>query len=52
MSNTNYTGEKKGHIYYISINRPEKRNAISFNMLSEIADMIDTIAAALERDEA
>lgn len=44
MSNANFAGEKKGHIYYISINRPEKRNAISFDMLTEIAGMIDTIS--------
>ncbi len=45
MSNANFTGEKKDHIYYITINRPEKRNAISFDMLAEISDMIDAVSA-------
>ncbi len=41
MTQRNYIGEKKGPIYYISINRPEKRNALMFEMLREIADMVE-----------
>lgn len=40
----NYIGEKKDHIYHITINRPEKRNALSFEMLQEISDMVEGIA--------
>ncbi len=40
----NYIGEKKGHVYHITINRPEKRNALSFEMLQEISDMVEGVA--------
>jgi enoyl-CoA hydratase/carnithine racemase len=43
MAQPNYIGEKKGHIYYITINRPEKRNALAFEMLREIADMVEAV---------
>ncbi len=43
MTQRNYIGEKKGPIYYISINRPEKRNALMFEMLREIADMVEAV---------
>ena len=45
MSEANFVSEKKDHIHYITINRPDKRNAISFDMLAEISDMIDEIGA-------
>jgi enoyl-CoA hydratase/carnithine racemase len=34
-------GEKKGNIFYITLNRPEKRNAIAFEMLPEISQMVE-----------
>ncbi len=34
-------GEKKGNIFYITLNRPEKRNAISFEMLERITQMVE-----------
>jgi enoyl-CoA hydratase/carnithine racemase len=36
-------GEKKGNIFYITLNRPEKRNAISFEMLQQIAQMVEEL---------
>ncbi|HDP80164.1 MAG TPA: enoyl-CoA hydratase [Spirochaetes bacterium] len=40
----NFLGEKKGHVYHITINRPDKRNALTFEMLQEIADMVEGLA--------
>lgn len=34
-------GEKKGNIFYLTLNRPEKRNAITFEMVEEMAAMIE-----------
>jgi len=36
-------GEKKGNIFYITLNRPDKRNAISFEMLGEITQMVEDL---------
>lgn len=36
-------GEKKGNIFYITLNRPDKRNAISFEMLERIAQMVEEL---------
>jgi enoyl-CoA hydratase/carnithine racemase len=41
-------GEKKGNIFFLTINRPEKRNAISFDMLEAIAHMVED--CILDRD--
>jgi enoyl-CoA hydratase/carnithine racemase len=35
------SGEKKDHIYTICINRPEKRNAMPFDMLADICMMVE-----------
>jgi len=43
MSEQHVTGEKKGSIYYITLNRPEKRNALSPEMLIQISDMVETL---------
>jgi enoyl-CoA hydratase len=37
-------GEKKGNLFYLTFNRPEKRNAISFQMLEDINNLIDPVA--------
>ncbi len=34
-------GEKKGNIFYLTLNRPEKRNAITFEMVEEMTAMIE-----------
>jgi enoyl-CoA hydratase/carnithine racemase len=34
-------GEKKGHIFYLTLNRPDKRNAITFEMIAEMSEMIE-----------
>lgn len=44
MTAKHVNGEKKGNIFYMAFNRPEKRNAISFQMLEEINDLIDAVA--------
>jgi enoyl-CoA hydratase/carnithine racemase len=36
-------GEKKGNIFYLTFNRPDKRNAISFEMVEQIAMMIENL---------
>jgi len=35
------THEKKGNILYLSLNRPDKRNAISFEMIDTISGIVD-----------
>ena len=40
MSEQYVTGEKEGNIFYMTFSRPEKRNAISFGMLEEIAKIL------------
>ena len=45
--NENVLFEKKGYKAYIILNKPEKLNAISMEMYSEIAEILDVI----ERDE-
>ncbi len=37
-------GEKKGNIFYLTLNRPQKRNAISIEMLEEFCDTINLLA--------
>ncbi len=37
MDGNNVIGEKKGEIYYITLNRPKKRNAIRFEMMPDIS---------------
>jgi enoyl-CoA hydratase/carnithine racemase len=41
MSENHIIGEKKGNIYYITLNRPEKRNAITFEMLIAISEKVE-----------
>jgi enoyl-CoA hydratase/carnithine racemase len=41
VNDNHLLGEKKGNIYYITLNRPEKRNAISFEMLPELSQMVE-----------
>ncbi|MBW1891781.1 MAG: enoyl-CoA hydratase/isomerase family protein [Deltaproteobacteria bacterium] len=36
--------EKKGNIFYLTLNRPQKRNAISLEMLEEFCDTINPLA--------
>jgi enoyl-CoA hydratase/carnithine racemase len=43
MTDQMVLGEKKGNIFYITLNRPEKRNAISFEMLQQIAQMVEEL---------
>jgi enoyl-CoA hydratase/carnithine racemase len=41
MAENTIKGEKKGNIFYLTINRPEKRNAISFDMIEEMSVMVE-----------
>jgi len=41
MSEQHILGEKKGAVFHIALNRSEKRNAISFEMLVELSQMIE-----------
>ncbi len=43
MTDQAVIGEKKGNIFYITLNRPEKRNAISFEMLEAITRMVEDL---------
>jgi enoyl-CoA hydratase len=43
MTEQTVLGEKKGNIFYITLNRPEKRNCISFDMLERIAQMVEDL---------
>ena len=43
MSEDHVIGEKKGNIYYITLNRPEKRNALSFEMLVKISELAEEV---------
>lgn len=45
MSANYISGEKKGSIFHITLNRPEKRNAIRFEMFIELADMVESLIA-------
>jgi len=45
MSETYLAGEKKGSTFTISLNRPEKRNAIIVDMLSGICEMAESQTA-------
>jgi enoyl-CoA hydratase/carnithine racemase len=44
MAEQNVIGEKKGNIFYLTLNRPQKRNAISFEMLEEIGKLVEPLA--------
>lgn len=44
MSENHVIAEKKGNIYYLTFNRPEKRNAISFQMLEEMGRLMEPVA--------
>ena len=41
MSETYLAGEKKDDIFIISLNRPEKRNAITVEMFSGICELAE-----------
>jgi enoyl-CoA hydratase/carnithine racemase len=43
MTEQHILGEKQGNIYYLTLNRPEKRNAISFAMLEEISALVEPL---------
>jgi enoyl-CoA hydratase/carnithine racemase len=43
MTEQTVLGEKKGNIFYITLNRPDKRNAISFEMLGQISQMVEDL---------
>jgi enoyl-CoA hydratase/carnithine racemase len=43
MTDSAVLGEKKGNIFYITLNRPDKRNAISFEMLEDITRMVEEL---------
>ena len=43
MSEDWIKGEKKGPIYYLTLNRPDKRNAIAFEMLVQMAEMTEQL---------
>lgn len=37
-------GRKEGNIFYLTLNRPEKRNAINLKMMEEICQMVENLA--------
>ena len=41
MSADQLIGKKVGYIYYITINRPGKRNALPFEMLADISQLVE-----------
>ncbi len=41
MSEDHVVGRKEGNIYTITLNRPEKRNAVTFDMLIDICEMVE-----------
>lgn len=41
MNDKHLLGEKKDNIFFITLNRPEKRNAITFDMLPELSRMVE-----------
>jgi enoyl-CoA hydratase/carnithine racemase len=41
-------GEKKGAIFYLTLNRPEKRNAITFEMIAEMAGIVEGLITDAE----
>jgi len=45
MSDQYVLGKKKGSIYHIILNRPEKRNALAFEMLISISEILDEVVA-------
>ena len=45
MTESNLSGEKKGNIYTISLNRTKKRNAITVEMLSGLCELVEKQAA-------
>jgi len=44
MTESYLSGEKKGSIYTVAFNRPEKRNAISVEMLINLCEMVESQA--------
>ncbi len=43
MADEHLIGEKKDGIFYLTLNRVEKRNAVSFEMLVQISEMIEDL---------
>jgi len=43
MSQDHVVGEKKGTIFYITLNRSDKRNAINFDMFIAIAEILEDV---------
>ena len=41
MSEKELLGEKNGNIFHITLNRPEKRNALPFEMLADIIHLVE-----------
>lgn len=48
MSENYVIGEKRGPIFYITLNRPEKRNAIQFDMLIRLSEMVESLITDAE----
>ncbi len=44
MAEKNVVGEKKNNLYYLTLNRPQKRNAISLEMLEEFCETVNSLA--------
>jgi len=43
MSENEILGQKDGPIFTVTLNRPKKRNALSFEMLEELCGMVDEL---------
>ncbi|MFH1136447.1 MAG: enoyl-CoA hydratase/isomerase family protein [Pseudomonadota bacterium] len=41
MDPSEISGEKKGPLFYLTLNRPAKRNAINFDMLIQLSEMVE-----------